>query len=166
MLTIGRVAKKAGVSTDCVRFYERVGLLAATSKTRAGYRLYDDDCVRRLCFIKHAQRCGFSLPQIRELLQADTGGNRKAALRLALDKKREIEDTMTALRAMSEALSSYIRSCEASAQPPEEAAGEGILVSTLTAEVAAGKGERRGVSPERPGEPAGRGSVRMSVSSL
>ena len=141
MLTIGRVARKAGVSTDCVRFYERVGLLAAAGKTRAGYRLYDDECVRRLLFIKHAQRCGFSLPHIRELLDADTAADRKVALRLAMEKKQEIEQTIAALRAMNEALTSYIRACDAAGKTTDPASGENILVAALSAYVAGPAGD-------------------------
>jgi DNA-binding transcriptional MerR regulator len=136
MLTIGRVARKAGVSTDCVRFYERVGLLAAAGKTPAGYRLYDEECVRRLLFIKHAQRCGFSLPQIRELLHADTPAGHKATLRLAMDKKQEIEQTISALRAMGEALSSYIRACDAAGKTSDGTPAENILVAALSAHIA------------------------------
>ncbi|HYC46557.1 MAG TPA: MerR family transcriptional regulator [Burkholderiales bacterium] len=139
MLTIGRLAKKVGVSTDCVRFYERVGLLEASGKTSSGYRLYSDECVRRLSFIKHAQRCGFSLPQVRELLHADGASDPTAGLRLAHAKQQEIDETIAALHAMKEALSSYIESCERPGGAPSDRshAREGTLVSTLTAEVAA-----------------------------
>lgn len=56
------------MTTDTIRYYEKEGLLAPASKTAAGYRLYDEQAVRRLHFIKHAQQCGFSLMEIRELL--------------------------------------------------------------------------------------------------
>ena len=143
MLTIGRLARKTGVSTDCVRFYERVGLLAASGKTSSGYRLYDDDCVRRVSFIKQAQRCGFSLPEIRELLQADGGVDRAAGLRLALDKTREINETLTVLSAMKETLTGFIDACKA--HPADAGRGsrmpEGSLVSSLAAQVARLGGE-------------------------
>jgi len=112
MLTIGRLAKKTGVTTDCVRFYERVGLLAAADKTSSGYRLYSDECVQRIQFIKHAQRCGFSLPQIRDLLNAGGGAAYASCLPLAREKMLEIEDTIEVLRTMNEVLSSYVESCE------------------------------------------------------
>jgi MerR family Zn(II)-responsive transcriptional regulator of zntA len=69
MLTIGKVAKLAEVSIDTIRYYERRGLLSPAQKSGAGYRLYNDEAVRRLNFIKHAQRCGLSLTEIRQLLE-------------------------------------------------------------------------------------------------
>jgi DNA-binding transcriptional MerR regulator len=167
MLTIGRVARKAGVSTDCVRFYERVGLLAAAGKTRAGYRLYDDECVRRLLFIKHAQRCGFSLPQIRDLLDADTAADRKVALRLAMEKKQEIEQTIAALRAMNEALSSYIRSCDAAGKTSatDAASGENVLVAALSAHISGPAGGEPRIAAVSRLAPAGAAeAVRYSLS--
>ena len=71
-LTIGRVASAVKVSTDTLRYYEREGLIAPTSKSRGGYRLYDGDAVRRVRFIKQAQHCGFTLTEIRGLLQRCT----------------------------------------------------------------------------------------------
>ena len=73
MYTIGRLARRAKVNPDSIRFYERQGLLSPETKTDAGYRLYTDDAVRRIAFIKHAQRCGFSLAEIGELLHMHNG---------------------------------------------------------------------------------------------
>jgi len=137
MMTIGKLAKRVGVTTDCVRFYERVGLLAPGGKTHAGYRLYPDESATRLAFIKHAQRCGFSLPQIRELLQADAGADAHAAYELAVEKKREIEETTSALQAMSQALSSYIETHERTVRGDAPAKRSGALVSALGAAVGA-----------------------------
>ena len=68
MFTIGKVATLAGVSPDTLRYYEKERLIAPASKTAAGYRLYNDDALRRIRFIKHAQHCGFTLSDIKELL--------------------------------------------------------------------------------------------------
>ena len=68
MLTIGKVAESADVTTDSLRFYEREGLIRPAKKTDSGYRLYTQEAIRRIAFIKHAQQCGFSLAEIRELL--------------------------------------------------------------------------------------------------
>ena len=65
LLTIGKVAKLAAVSIDTVRYYEREGLVSPAQKSGAGYRLYNDEAVRRLHFIKHAQHCGLALAEIR-----------------------------------------------------------------------------------------------------
>ena len=68
MLTIGKLARAGAISTDALRYYEREGLLVPASKTGSGYRLYGEDAVRRVRFIQHAQACGFTLAEIRELL--------------------------------------------------------------------------------------------------
>ncbi len=121
MLTIGRLAKQAKLTTDSIRFYERQGLVNPTTKTDSGYRLYGDDALRTLAFIKHAQRCGFSLADIRELLHADAGTSAREGLyRKAAQKQAEIEDTIFELRTMSRVLSCVLRTddvAEAAAPP-------------------------------------------------
>ncbi|WP_020677977.1 MerR family DNA-binding protein [Geopsychrobacter electrodiphilus] len=68
-LTIGRLAKKAEVSIDSIRFYERKGLLAEPLRTESNYRVYPLETAVRLRFIKKAQNLGFSLNEIQELLE-------------------------------------------------------------------------------------------------
>jgi DNA-binding transcriptional MerR regulator len=106
MYTIGQLAKRAHVNTDSVRFYERQGLLSPGRKTSSGYRLYSDDALRRITFVKHAQRCGFSLAEIRELLQMNEGGGVPASQvhRFVQEKRAEIETTITALQSMAKYL--------------------------------------------------------------
>ena len=67
-LTIGRLAKQAGVNLETVRFYERRGLLPKPPRSASGYRLFPTDSPRRLRFIRRDQELGFSLKEIRELL--------------------------------------------------------------------------------------------------
>lgn len=68
LLTIGKLANRGGVNIGTIRYYERRGLLIAPQRARSGYRLYADDAVRRLHFIRRAQLLGFSLNEIEELL--------------------------------------------------------------------------------------------------
>src|SRR5262249_34961553 len=68
MLTIGKLARIADVSSDTLRYYEQQGLIAPAGRSPVGYRLYDKDSARRLRFIKQAQHCGFTLAEIRDLL--------------------------------------------------------------------------------------------------
>ena len=68
MLTIGKLAALSEVSADTLRFYERQGLIVPASKSAAGYRLYGEDAVVRLRFIKQARECGFTLAEIEQLL--------------------------------------------------------------------------------------------------
>ena len=67
-LTIGHLAKEAGVNLETVRYYERRGLLPKPPRSASGYRLFPSDAARRLRFIRRAQELGFSLKEIRELL--------------------------------------------------------------------------------------------------
>ena len=67
-LTIGKLASRGGVNIQTIRYYERSGLLPKPLRAASGYRIYADDAVRRLNFIKQAQVLGFSLREIQELL--------------------------------------------------------------------------------------------------
>ena len=149
MYTIGRLARRANINADSIRFYERQGLLAPATKTDSGYRLYTDDAVRRIAFIKHAQLCGFSLAEISELLQMHNGETaaRSRAYRLAADKQTEIETTIEALRCMSEALSCMIEARETDAQRGPMPFEESALMSAWEA----------GMTPPHPAS-LGRGS--------
>lgn len=67
-LTIGQVAREAGVAVETVRFYEREGLLEEPIRRTSGYRQFDQSAVARLRFVKQAQRLGFTLREIKDLL--------------------------------------------------------------------------------------------------
>ncbi|HEX6965041.1 MAG TPA: MerR family transcriptional regulator [Gemmatimonadaceae bacterium] len=67
-MTIGELARRAGVNVQTVRYYERRGLLAEPHRTPSGYRQYSDATLDRLRFIKRAQELGFTLSEIHELL--------------------------------------------------------------------------------------------------
>ena len=73
-LRIGEVANQAGVSTATIRYYERAGLVPIAARSEAGYRLYSQRAVEELAFIRRAQVIGFSLDEIRGLLQLSRGG--------------------------------------------------------------------------------------------
>ena len=119
MLTIGKVAASLQVSTDSIRFYEREGLLSPAKKSAAGYRLYTEEAVRRLNFIKHAQQCGFSLSEIRELLEIKSHDQAccNDVYRVAIEKKLRLESKIKAFKAMSQALTKLIEICSHDAKP-------------------------------------------------
>ena len=122
MFTIGKLASLTNVSNDTLRYYEHEGLITPTAKSAAGYRLYDQDSVRRIRFIKHAQRCGFTLAEIRDLLvlrgrdSACCGDIRTRAI----EKKLQIENKIRAMRAMSKALDQLIAECANEKKPVKE----------------------------------------------
>ena len=82
MLTIGKAAKRAGLSVDTLRYYEREGLLPSPRRTASSYRLYDEAAIARLRFINRAKLLGFTLAEIRELLQLNDGGGERESVRL------------------------------------------------------------------------------------
>ena len=67
-LTVSKLAGRVGTSADTLRYYERIGLLPEPDRSSSGYRVYGDDAVERVQFIKHAQRFGLRLEEIGELL--------------------------------------------------------------------------------------------------
>ncbi len=69
MLKIGEVSKRSGVGVEALRFYEKSGLLDKPSRTFSGYRVYGEDVLERLAFIKQAQALGFSLEEIRRIVE-------------------------------------------------------------------------------------------------
>ncbi len=122
MFTIGKLASLTSVSNDTLRYYELEGLVEPAGKSPAGYRLYDKDSVRRIRFIKHAQNCGFTLAEIRDLLVLR--GRDKACCgdvrTRAVEKKLQIEGKIRAMKAMSKALDQLIADCANGTQPVNE----------------------------------------------
>lgn len=113
-LKIGELASAAGVSTDTVRYYERLGLLPRASRTRAGYRLYTNADVERLRFVKQAQAFGFSLDEIKELLPGREAGlsECRRVRDLVSTKLEEIDARLAELRAFRRLLAAYFEECE------------------------------------------------------
>ena len=136
-LTIGKVAKIAQVSVDAIRFYEKEGLLSPAQKSGAGYRLYNEDAVRRLNFIRHAQHCGLSLAEIRELLALKSRGDSccNDVRGVAIQKKLQLEGKIKALKAMSQALSELIDICAGDRKPLDECP----ILAALEASLAKGR---------------------------
>ncbi|HRX55447.1 MAG TPA: heavy metal-responsive transcriptional regulator [Verrucomicrobiales bacterium] len=113
-LTRTALARKAGVGPETLRFYEQKGLLNEPRRNASGYRLYEESDLERLAFIARAQTLGFSLQDIKQLLEL-TGNIRTprgkvrdfAETRLAVIR-RKIRD----LRAMERALSALVNRCD------------------------------------------------------
>lgn len=113
-LTIGQVARQAGVGVETIRYYEREGLLEEPDRRDSGYREYGRGVIDRLRFIKNAQGLGFTLKEIKELLRihADADGTRAEVKRRAEEKAAVIEAKIADLQRMRAALGGLIESCD------------------------------------------------------
>jgi len=112
-LTIGQLAKQAGVGVETIRFYEREGLLAEPERRRSGYRQYPREVVRRVRFIRHAKELGFTLKEIQELLdlRVDPRSSCADVRTRAASKIADIEERMASLERMKAALERLARRC-------------------------------------------------------
>ena len=91
MLTIGKLAKEVNIGVETVRYYQRKGLIDVPNKTE-GYRKYSQEDLRRLKFIKEAQKAGFTLNEIKELLELDTSHDHQRAQQLASARIKELDE--------------------------------------------------------------------------
>jgi len=108
---IGTLAKRAGVSIDTVRYYEKSGLLAPQQRLPSGYRRYGDLQVARLRFIRRAQELGFSLKDIRELLGLSKQRDVARVKRAAEKKLAEVEQKIAALDRVRRGLAQLVSEC-------------------------------------------------------
>lgn len=112
-LTIGVFAKAAGVNVETIRFYQRRGLLPEPDKPYGSIRRYGEADVMRVQFVKSAQRLGFSLDEIAELLRLDDGTHCVEASNLAEHKLKDVRAKMADLARMEAVLSKLVRACHA-----------------------------------------------------
>ncbi|MDC0663426.1 Hg(II)-responsive transcriptional regulator [Marinobacter sp. SS21] len=110
-LTIGAFAKVGGVNVETIRFYQRKGLLPLPDRPFGGIRRYGDADVRRLRFIKSAQRLGFSLDEVAELLRLEDGTDCDEASRLAEHKLQEVREKLAYLQRLEMALAQLVGAC-------------------------------------------------------
>lgn len=112
-LTIGQVAKNAGVGVETIRFYEREGLIGKPARRPSGYRQYQPDIVLRIRFIQRAKELGFSLREITELLSLRVArGSTCADVRArALSKMKDIDAKIAVLQGMRRALVRLSEAC-------------------------------------------------------
>ena len=112
-MKIGELAHRADVGIDTVRYYEREGLLPKAQRLASGYRVYDENDVRRLRFVRRAKALGFTLPEIRELLalsdhrQDDMAGMKAAAS----EKLADVHAKLAELDRIREGLEALIAAC-------------------------------------------------------
>ncbi|HZW61683.1 MAG TPA: MerR family DNA-binding protein [Candidatus Babeliales bacterium] len=112
-LTIGQLAKAAGVALTTVRFYERCNLIPEPERSESGYRHYSPDMVMRIRFIKNAQELGFTLEEIRDLLVLQGNQSTKCSIvkSKAANKIKIVESKIKALKKMKKALQQLHNQC-------------------------------------------------------
>ena len=112
-LKIGEVARRAGVNLQTIHYYERRGLLPEPPRTPSNYRLYPEDTVRRVRFVKRAQELGFTLKEIEELLALRASPRSRCAgvRKRAQAKVEDIDGKIRALQGMRKALNGLIAEC-------------------------------------------------------
>jgi Cu(I)-responsive transcriptional regulator len=113
-LTIGRLAKQAGLGIETVRFYERQGLIAPPPRTDSNYRIYPEEEVNRLKFIKRSKDLGFTLREIKELLwlQHDPHTTKADIKTRTVEKIEDIKKKVQDLTRIQKALEHLAGSCD------------------------------------------------------
>jgi MerR family mercuric resistance operon transcriptional regulator len=112
-LTIGAFAKAAGVNIETIRFYQRKGLLSEPDRPYGSIRRYGQADVARVRFVKSAQRLGFTLGEIGQLLKLEDGAHCTEAAELAALRLADVRARLADLRRMEAALSKLVTECSA-----------------------------------------------------
>jgi MerR family mercuric resistance operon transcriptional regulator len=109
--TIGGLAKAAGVGVETVRYYQRRGLLPEPARPPGEVRRYGEVDVKRLKFIRSAQAAGFTLAEIKELIDLDAADDRARARELAQARVAALDDKIAAMREARDALAGLATAC-------------------------------------------------------
>lgn len=119
MMTIGKAALQAGVTTKMIRHYESIALVSASPRTNSGYRMYGVEAVHELRFIKRARSLGFSLDQIRDLLSLwrDKGRSSAEVKQLARTHMNELNARISQLEEMRNTLDRLASACHGDERP-------------------------------------------------
>ncbi len=128
-MTIGQLAQELNIKTQTIRYYENQGLLSKPERTQSNYRIYDQNSIKRLTFIKRAKEIGFSLGDIKTLLEmSDKKVNRCADVKdFAETRLIKIRSRIEDLKSMEMTLSDIIKQCS---QPNKTA--ECPIIESLT----------------------------------
>ncbi len=107
-VTIGRLAKAAGVNVETIRYYQRRGLIGEPNKPPGGHRRYSPAVMQQIAFIRRAQQLGFSLAEVKGLMDLSDCRNPKATRLIAEKKHASLELHIAQLTAMRRKLKSLI----------------------------------------------------------
>jgi len=110
-MKIGELAAAAGVHVETIRYYQRLGLLRSPTRRQGTVRRYDEQAIDRLRFIKRAQALGFSLDEVKLLLELSVGEHCAETRTLASRKLELVEKKIADLRGLEDALRKLVRAC-------------------------------------------------------
>lgn len=111
-LTIGKLARLAGVNVETIRYYQRIALLSEPEKPLGGIRHYNETDVSRIYFIKSAQRLGFTLEEISLLLKLQDGTHCNEAKDIAMQKLATVRGKIESLKSMESSLTGLVQQCD------------------------------------------------------
>jgi Hg(II)-responsive transcriptional regulator len=109
-MRIGELARSVGVSVETIRYYQRIGLLGLPQKPYGGIRSYSSPDLQRLRFIRRAQQLGFSLEDIRELLELSSSDCERVE-KLAGEKLNQVKAKVRQLRRIESILAKTVEQC-------------------------------------------------------
>ena len=117
--TIGVLSKGTGCNIETIRYYERIRLMPKPPRSPGGHRLYEDDHLRRLTFIRRSRELGFTLEEVRGLLRLVDGGSYTCAevKTLTLDHAAEVRRKVADLRKLERVLREMAAECEGGEVP-------------------------------------------------
>jgi MerR family transcriptional regulator, mercuric resistance operon regulatory protein len=117
--SIGALSEQSVVNIETIRYYERAGLLPTPERSAGGYRLYQSTDSDRLCFIRRARDLGFSLDEVRRLL--DLADQKSRSCRrvhdIAVDHLAEVRAKIAGLRRMERVLATIVKACAQGTMP-------------------------------------------------
>ncbi len=118
-MNIGTVADRSGVPPKSIRYYESIGLIQPAERRANGYRSYSPLDMQTLSFIKRARGLGFSVEEVRDLLDLWRNKRRKSAAvkKLVAQHVEELDRKIEELRAMRKALADLVRLCRGDTRP-------------------------------------------------
>jgi Cu(I)-responsive transcriptional regulator len=118
-MNIGEAAKATGVSAKMIRYYESVGLIDPAARSEAGYRVYGEDDLHVLRFIKRARKMGFPMERIEMLLGLWRDGDRNSAevKKLALHHVADLERQIAEMQAVADTLRKLAATCHGDNRP-------------------------------------------------
>lgn len=112
-ISIGLLSQAAEVKVTTIRYYESIGLMAAPARTASGQRIYDQDALERLRFIRHSRELGFPVPAIRELieLQLRPGTDCAVVDGIARRQLADVRNRLQQLQALAQELEQMVVAC-------------------------------------------------------